>query len=389
MRIAFFTDTYLPRFDGVTFVVDSWAQHLSKRHEVKVFAPAYARKRMTEKRMGFTVERFQSLPVPSSDRLHFVIPDFFGEIFDTVKSFRPEIIHLHSLGVLSLVATRISKKLDIPLVGTYHSLLSEMMLNFPPFDMLANVFEPGNGEEGLIRKTGWGLTKLIYAKCDLIVAPAPAIKKDLRKHGFKNWTEVVSNGLDLNNFQSLERKKFSYEILHVGRISSEKRVGVIVKGFARVEKVLPNIRLTIVGDGMDLVNIKQMVADLKLSRKIRFTGFVARHKLGNYYAKADFFVTASTMEVQPLVILEALAAGLPVIAVNKAGIEGGDVKNGHNGYLIDDQSEDLLADKILEAYQNLEKWKKMQGCARKTAEENSIDKSINKIERFYKKLVSG
>lgn len=382
MKIAYFTDSYLPKIDGVTFVVDTWAELLSARHEVRIYAPAYSRKRKTEVKGKVLIERFPSLPVPTYKQFHLIIPDLLGQIRSTAEGFGPDIIHFHTPGLLGLVAVRLANKTKIPLVGTYHTLLSEMLPNMPPFETLATILEPGNGDDGLIRKAAWGISKAIYAKSDLIISPAESIKRDLRQHEFKNWIEVVSNGIETEKFIYKPRNERTGVLLLTGRVSFEKNIDVVI----RAMQYLPDLKLLIAGDGPAAKDLNELTRELGLSKRVTFLGYVPREKLVKYYQRADLFVTASTMEVQPMVILEAMSCGLPVVAINKAGLVGGTVNPGKNGDLIDEPNPLVLADKVKQVLNDYGTWKNMSENARKTAEKNSVDKSVRRMEKLYREL---
>src|SRR5690606_21390341 len=149
----------------------------------------------------------------------------------------------------------------------------------------------------------------LYDRCDLVISPSHLLKKQLLEFGIKKPITVVSNGMDLKRFKG-EIKTLNTDapkLLHVGRISYEKNCDGVIKAFSKVLEKIPKASLTIIGDGPAIPSLRKQAESLKILDKVDFKGFLPNTELHNHYPNYDAFITASTMETQGLVILEAIA----------------------------------------------------------------------------------
>ena len=144
--------------------------------------------------------------------------------------------------------------------------------------------------------------------------------------------------------------------------------------------------MTIVGDGPAKLDLEKLTTNLGLNKNIKFTGFVDRSILSNIYRKHEVFVTASEIETQGLVLLEALACGLPIIGVNVLAIPDV-VHNNKTGWLVDRADYKQIAIKMIELIEKPEVIKKMCLLARKEAEGHDISKVVDMLEKNYQKLI--
>ncbi len=169
-------------------------------------------------------------------------------------------------------------------------------------------------------RVAWRYTRMLYNRADQVFTPSATLKRELMRHGVTSPVDHVSNGIDL----SLIAVKASYEvtgkILHAGRRGQEKNVDVVIKAFARVAESQPGAVLDIAGDGPAREGLEKLVRQLGMQKQIRFLGFVDRASLAQRYRDYDCFATASTIETQGIVLLEAMAAGLPVVGVRALAI---------------------------------------------------------------------
>lgn len=385
MRIAYFTDTYIPQVNGVTYVVDTHAKLLSQKHKVKIYAPAYRLKGSVEKysKGNLTIEKYPSLPVIFYKDVHFPFVDVY-KMFKSVEKFKPDVIHFHTPLTIGATSIIIARYLKIPLITTYHTLWSETLPPLPPFKVIDNFFREQINQKDLLRDTIWKASKRIFDYCDVIISPAKIIKDELITHSHKSKLVVISNGVDTGKFTPKTKLKTNFKILYVGRLSPEKNIDTVIRAFAIVKKEIDKATMEIVGGGPSLDGLKKLVKKLKLSKEIIFRGSVPRENLTNYYNRCDIFVTGSAMEVQPLTILEAMSCGLPVVGVKKAGVAGM-VEDDFNGYLIPSPNAKKMAEKIVNILLNDKLRVRLSKNSRKTALKNSLKLSIKKLESLYKK----
>jgi glycosyltransferase involved in cell wall biosynthesis len=384
MKIAYFTDTLTPQINGVTYVVETHSKLLSKNNDVVVFAPAYGLTGVTEDFGRLVIKRYPSVAIPKYKDMNisFInIPNMIKE----VKEFNPDIIHFHSPATMGIVSIIIARYLKVPLFTTYHTLWSETLPPIPPFAVIDKFFSDMTTNKNALRKTIWSVSKKIFDYCDVIISPADIIKKELIANNHRGKIKIISNGIDTKKFKGKIRSKTNFKMLYVGRLSHEKQVDIVIKSFNEVQNKFQKSELLIVGDGNVKKNLKNLAKELKLSKKIKFTGSIDREKIVDYYKKCDIFVTASEMEVQPLTLLEAMSCSLPIVGVNKAGVAG-IVKNNINGYLVSSANHKLIADRVIKIFENNDLRIKMAKESRKIAEENSMDESIKKLEKLYNQI---
>jgi len=387
MKIAYFTDTYIPQVNGVTYVVDTHSRLLSKKNRVRIYTPSYKLKKSIKKQNNgnLIIEGCPSSPLAYYKDVHVSLVNLPGMI-KSVKKFNPDIIHFHSPLTIGVSAIIIAKRLKKPLVATYHTLWSETIPPIPPFNLIDKFFKAENGEIDILRKTIWKVSNKIFDYCDVIISPSEVIKKELQTHNHKGNIVVISNGVDTHKFTAKTRTKTNFKILYVGRLGHEKGVDVVIKAFARVIKEFPQAKLEIVGDGPVAETLKDLTKKLRLTKSVVFHGYVPREKIVSYYKECDVFATASVMEVQPLTILEAMSCSLPVIGVKKAGVSGM-IKDNFNGYLISKPDEKEMANKIAKILSDDKLRIRLSRNSRKMAKKNSLILSTGKLENLYKRII--
>ncbi len=307
MKIAMFTDTYHPQFNGVVTSIDFFVNELRKKHEVHIFcpeAPGFENKDKfvhTLKSIEFKRYPGYRIGLPA----YLINYDFSG--FD--------IIHLQTPATLGVAGLLIGKKNKIPIVGTFHTLIPE----YSDYITKAKIAKE------LTKNALWKFIKHFYNSCDAVIAPSYAIKKELERHGVRKDIYVIPTGISLNKTAKKVIKKSKIElrkkynipknekvIIHVGRITKEKNIEFILRAVSKIE----NVKLIITSDGPYKNRLKKMVNELKIQKRVIFTGFLPLEKLYEYYRLSDAFVMASKTETQGLVLLEAALFRLPILTLD-------------------------------------------------------------------------
>jgi glycosyltransferase involved in cell wall biosynthesis len=409
MKIAHFTDAFLPNVNGVSYCVDIFSQEQAKRHQVKVFAPAYSKGKVFEKRGKVEVRRYYSVPIPAYKEAHLTVPDFL-DIYRFLHDFDPDIIHFHCPGTMGLMGILMAKILKKPLVGTYHTLFSEV-LDYVSVRKLLNKYLVAidkaasgvgldlailrNGEnlkngESTAQKLTWSAVNRIFNYADTIICPSASIERELTKRKMKkNKLTVISNGIDTPKFPAKKNYRLVNKILHVGRLGFEKNVDVVIRAFHEFTKLNPQfskIQLIIAGDGPARKDLEKLAGELGIKNRVRFLGMIRREKLPGIYRNADMFVTASDMETLGMVALEAMASGLPVVAVNKYAMEDL-VTEGENGFKVAPGDSKEMAEKILRLIADQDLRMKFGKAGREKVENQSTSETVLKMEELYKSLV--
>lgn len=320
MRIALFTETFLPKVDGIVTRLSHTVDHLQRLGDrVLVISPDGG---LSEYK-GAKIYGVPGFPLPLYPELKLALPR--PSIGQTLEEFQPDLIHLVNPAVLGLGGLYYAKALGVPLVASYHTHLPKYLEHYG-LGML----------EGLL----WELLKALHNQAQLNLCTSTAMEQELTEHGIER-VKLWQRGVDTELFQpdlasAAVRSEFTQGspdsplLLYVGRLSAEKQIDRIKP----VLEAIPHARLALVGDGPYRQELKKIFADTPTY----FAGYRTGMDLATAFASADAFVFPSRTETLGLVLLEAMAAGCPVIAANAGGIPD-IVTDGINGYLFDPDDE--------------------------------------------------
>jgi 1,2-diacylglycerol 3-alpha-glucosyltransferase len=377
MKIGFFTDSYLPSHDGVATSTQQCAEALEKRgHEVFIVAPKqpdYKDKRsniyrLTSIKVNKSPEIRWALQLPEKSLLKLLRTDF-------------DIIHGHSGGGVTFTGLQIARAKNIPYVATYHTLWAKY----------AHYFLKGRISPRMLERT----SRVIGNLCDGLIAPTERVKNELHRYGVKKPIYVLPNGIDLNAFQKVEKgylhKKRNIPpntkiLLHVGRLGKEKSVDFIIQSFKVIHEKNPHTALVLVGNGSEKEKLQELVKTLGIAKAVYFLGTVNHSTIARVYEDADVFLFASRTETQGMVILEAFAAGLPVIALKDAAFHGV-LEDGVNGFSVNKDTK-LFANAVLDIVSNVAIYKQFSHAAEETAKRFSIDETAIQLENIYLKMIN-
>ncbi|MFN6519206.1 MAG: glycosyltransferase family 4 protein [Nostoc sp. CreGUA01] len=316
MRIALFTETFLPKVDGIVTRLRHTVDHLQRNgNQVLVVAPEGG---ITEHK-GAKVYGITGFPLPLYPELKMALPR--PAIGYALEEFQPDIIHVVNPAVLGLSGIFYSKILKIPLVASYHTHLPQYLQHYG-LGML----------EGLL----WELLKGAHNQAALNLCTSTAMMEELSAHGIERvdlWQRGVDTELFHPDLASVEmRSRLSQNhpesplLLYVGRLSAEKEIERIKP----ILEAIPEARLALVGDGPHRQALEKHFA----GTNTHFVGYLMGQELGSAFASADAFIFPSRTETLGLVLLEAMAAGCPVVAARSGGIPD-IVTDGVNGYLFE------------------------------------------------------
>lgn len=377
MKIGFFTDGYLPQINGVATSVYALKESLNKiGHQTYVVAPKFPKFKDTET----DVFRLKSLRIYKNPelRLSYMFPD---RIFQRVLKVDFDIIHGFSGGAIPSLGLALAKFKRKPYVFTYNTRLTE----YTHYFLGGKLIRPKAVEK---------IVELYCNVCDYVIAPADYVKDELIEFGVKKPIAVIPNGVDTNQFRpgksDFIKEKFGLKaddkiLLYVGRVAKEKSIDFLIRSFVEVSKKNKNVYFAIVGDGQEKESLEKLAKKLGVESKVFFLGFVPHDKLVDVYNSADIFIFASTTETQGLVILEAMASGLPVIAV-KDRVFSEFIETGVDAFIVEND-QNLFADKINLVLADSLLKKEITGNARKKAEIFSLEKIALKFEALYKELI--
>ncbi|GFN23720.1 glycosyltransferase family 4 protein [Thermanaeromonas sp. C210] len=333
MRIAFFSDSYLPYRSGVVRSIETFTRELRRAgHEVFIFAPSYGASGPEE-----NIYRFPSVRAPNFKEFALAIP-WAPRLGKLLTRLQPDVIHVHSPFMVGRLGARAARHLDVPLVFTYHTLYDKYAHYFP----LA---------PGLAAKVVRWYAVNFCNRCNLVIAPTTEVASFLRENGVKARIEALPTGIVVEEYQRgdpgwLRRKTGLGEedvvLLHVGRLGKEKNLDFLLRCFARLRREAPFTHLVLVGSGPLEGHLREEARRLGVLEAVHFLGAFPFEDMPKVYRGADVFVFASLTETQGLVIAEAKAAGLPVVAVAAYGVKEM-VKHGVDGFLVPPDEEEFIA----------------------------------------------
>ncbi|MEJ8734542.1 glycosyltransferase [Mediterraneibacter sp. ICN-202921] len=193
---------------------------------------------------------------------------------------------------------------------------------------------------------------------------------------------IIKNGVDITKFYS-GKKASTLTLINVGRFSPQKNHKLLIKCMANILKENKNIKLVLIGEGELKNEIEQLVSELKLNENVHFTGNVSN--VEEYLAAADIYVMTSDYEGLPLSVIEAMAAGLPIVTTKAGGVVNL-VKDGQNGILVDVGDEEAISDAVLNLIKDSEKRQEMGEKSQELAKEYSVERMVEEYEKLYLKL---
>jgi len=355
MKIAILVGLFPPKWlAGTEIATYNLASHLARRgHEVHVITSHDAGFPEFSEENGFSVHRI------AWPKIRFIgILTFWAKICLKIRKIKPDIIHAQSLGVA------------VP------TLISERILKIPYviWGQGSDIYLPGK----FTRMT----SKPMLQNADAVLALTEDMKQKMQEICDRDIS-VVPNGIDLERFEisSGDKKDSSAKtIIFVGRLHPVKGVQYLIEAMAIVHLETPDVKLVIVGDGVERARLEELAERLNLKGSIQFAGQVPQESIPRLMHQADVFALSSLSESFGIVNLEAMAAGLPIVATNVGGIPD-IVEEGVNGYLVNAKNPDELADRILVLLQNDEMREEMSANNREKAELYMWDKVAGTVER--------
>jgi phosphatidylinositol alpha 1,6-mannosyltransferase len=368
MRIALFTETFLPKVDGIVNTLVRLLDHLAAQgHETLLFAPAGGPARYART----AVIGLPAYPFPLYPELRLVPPT--APVEPRLRAFAPDVVHLLGPVSLGLAGLRAARRLDRPVVASYHT-------DLPGFAARWGL--------GWLRAPLWGYLHWIHARADLTVAPSRVTCDELAAHGVAR-VAVWSRGVDADLFAP-QRRSAEWRrrltaghldaplLLYVGRLSPEKRVDWL----RRVLDSLPGARLAIVGDGP----ARGALEDLFAGSPCVFTGYLRGEELAAAYASADVFVFPAANETFANVVLEAMASGVPVIAPRSGGLQDY-VEDGRTGLLFDPEDRGALTMAARWLLSDRSFARDLAEAALRLARVRSWSRSLDELVRHYESLI--
>lgn len=371
MKIAMFADSFHPTVDGAVVAMEIAARGLENRgHEVIVLAPD-SNKRVDSMR---PVHYLPSIEFKTYPGYRIVVSP--SDMLEHLRKEKVDVIHSHGLASMAILSLTAARALKVPHVLTFHTMANEALKYHSPLPIRKDILE----------RLVWVYLRNLLKRPEVVVVPSAPIKEELAENRVvMKSCEVVPTGVDCSRFSPEKYdKKFldrfglngKRVLLHVGRLSKEKRLDIVLKAMAELAPKEPDLRLLVVGEGPAADYYRSMADDLMIEDRVTFAGFLSDEDLPIAYASCEALIIASTFETQGLVVLEALASGTPVVGIRFRAIPEF-VQEGKNGCLFD---QDTCTDAIRRCLQRSDS---MMMNAVSSAREFSIDLSAARLEQAY------
>lgn len=377
MRIGMMVDTYKPHISGITNYIALNKREMEKAgHEVYVFTFG------DEDYEDEETNIIRSGGLPIVDTGYYLNFRYKRQARKLLQSM--DIVHVHHPFLSGSLALRLCRPRGIPLVFTNHTR----------YDLYAHAYLPILPD--VIGETMLHAYMPAFCRaCTQVVAPSAGMRDILVQLGVDVTIQVVPNGVDLkpylNNEDVRDRRQFGFDpqdiiLIYVGRLGPEKNMPFLLRSFAGISQAYESTRLLIVGDGPERDNLEDRAQTMGIQDKVMFTGMVPYDTLPGYLQMSDAFVTASVTEVHPLSVIEAMAAGLPVLGIKSPGV-GDTVEDGVTGFLA---TEDLAAftAKMVRLVSEHDRRKKMGQNAQKASEQYAIEKTTQIVLDLYEETIA-
>lgn len=382
MNIGIFSDTYSPQVNGVVSSILTLEKELRKRgHQVYVFTISHPQAQHDLP----NVYRMASVPfIFLKD--HRVGIVYSNKAVHKIKKLKLDLILSQTEFSMGIFARMIAKKFDIPIIHTYHTVYE---------DYMHYISKGIDLSPSIARK----YSKSFCNHVDGIVAPTKKTEKLLKGYGVQKPICIIPTGIDFTPFKpenytpaEVHQLKDVFHIpqqdpiiLFVGRVAKEKSIHVLIESMPTVLKEIPKAKLVIVGDGPCRLELEEFAQKIGVRNEVIFTGMQPWNTIGRMYQLGDVFVSASVTETQGLTFAEAMAASLPVIAMEDESIAGF-VRDGYNGRLFHNTEE--LAQALIEVLSQDEYRKQLSKNAVHSVKPLSAETFGLHAEAFYNEIIN-
>ncbi|MDA8327626.1 MAG: glycosyltransferase [Betaproteobacteria bacterium] len=310
MNILMVSDVYFPRVNGVSTSIMILRRELKALgHQVTLIAPEYGLGEPDEPDIirikGHRVLLDPEDRLMSSLHLRTLPQQLAGQPFD--------LVHIHTPFIAHYTGLRLARHFGIPCVETYHTFFEEYLYHYIPFL-----------PKGLLRYAARFFSRQQCGQIDGLILPSLAMNEALKRYGISTDSRIIPTGIELSDFGTPDTAAFRARynisperpvVVYVGRVAYEKNIDFLLLMLFELRQALPDVLLIIAGEGPAEVKLKQMVKTLNLTDNVLFVGYLERaSELPACYCAGDAFVFASRTETQGLVLLEAMALGVPVVS---------------------------------------------------------------------------
>jgi glycosyltransferase involved in cell wall biosynthesis len=387
LKIAFFSDTFYPQINGVVTSLVNLARSLAdKGHKIFIVAPEINKEFEEFAYEGITVLRISSIKASFYEDFRWT-QIMSLKTFKILKNEGINIIHFETPVGLGVMAINMAKLLNVPLVGTYHTFISD-----PRYIKHLKLLKPTN----LIQNLSWIFTNQFYNRTDLTTAPSESTIIEMIENGCNApIMKSISNGINPDIFDNSHSEEFKRKyqlkgktILYVGRISNEKSIEILLQAFFHAAANDNEIKLLIVGDGPQMEDIRNQTSSSPYNDRIILTGSIKNDDLvkSGIYSSCEIFATASETENQPMTILESQVNGCICVGVNARGVPGM-IINGKSVIIVEKGDFKAMGDAFIKILGDPELLKSMRETTLDEVKKHFLPNIVEQWEQEYYKLI--
>jgi glycosyltransferase involved in cell wall biosynthesis len=380
LRILYISDVYFPRINGVSTSIRTFRRELQARgHEIIIAAPDYSPQAQDrDSDSGIIRIPSRNIPLDPEDRL--MRGAALRELPRHAALQGIDLVHIQTPFAAHYAGLDIARQLDVPCVATYHTFFEEYLFHYVPF-----------APRALMRALARTFSRRQGNQVDALVVPSRAMRSALGAYGVTSAMSILPTGVRLEELRGGNGAAFRSThgipperpvLVHIGRVAFEKNIDFLLHMLVAVRTRHPDVLLVIAGEGPALDHLKSLASSLLLEQNVLFVGYLDRATtLLDCYCAGDAFVFASRTETQGLVLLEAMALGVPVVSIEEMGTV--DILEPRRGALVPALEENAFADAVCNVLASPELRRRLSDEGRVYAAEWSATMQAERLENFY------
>jgi 1,2-diacylglycerol 3-alpha-glucosyltransferase len=378
MRILMISDVYFPRINGVSTSIQTFRRGLhAAGHETFLIAPEYpGAARDTEP----NILRVPSRGVPRDPEDRAMKLGALRALRPQLQRLEPDLVHIETPFIAHYRGSALARALRVPVIETYHTYFEEYLHHYVPLMPRA-----------VMRLVARRFTVAQCNVLDALVVPSRAMEQALLDYGVQCPMHIIPTGMEMDRFAGGDGQRFRAQLgiapgqpvlVHVGRIAHEKNIDFLFRMFAIVVRAKPGAVFVVAGEGPALASCKAYVRSLGLAQQVRFVGYLSREReLLDCYRAGDLFVFSSKTETQGLVLLQAMALGVPVVSTAHMGTA--DIMNLQRGARVAPDDEAEFASIVLQLLEDVPRRAAMSAEARAYAATWSASAMADRLAGLY------
>jgi 1,2-diacylglycerol 3-alpha-glucosyltransferase len=378
MRILMISDVYFPRINGVSTSIQTFRRGLhAAGHETILIAPEYPGAPADRET---AILRVPSRGVPRDPEDRAMKLGALRALRAEIERLEPDLVHIQTPFIAHYQGTALARALRVPVVETYHTYFEEYLHHYVPLMPRA-----------VMRFVARRFTVSQCNVLDALVVPSRAMEQALLDYGVRCPMHIIPTGMEMERFAGGNGQRFREQLgiapgqpvlVHVGRIAHEKNIEFLFRMFDRVVRSKPGAVFIVAGEGPALASCKAYVRSVGIAQHVRFVGYLSREReLLDCYRAGDLFVFSSRTETQGLVLLEAMALGVPVVSTAHMGTA--DIMNPQRGARVAPDDEAEFANIVLQLLEDAPRRAAMSAEARAYAATWSASAMADRLAGLY------